>query len=202
MKPRCWKVASGADRDAWLEARRKIITASEAGSISGTNPFKTKAQLWHDKKHGTKYEDTIHTLRGKKFEPTVLKAWSEANNGAPYRQLSDLLVSVQYPFIGATLDGLGRTGGQSWILEAKAPAKPWGKKGCPKYYISQVVVQMLVSGIPRAVVIEGIGPDYTKCIQHKFYLTDYSQSQILEFVDKLKAFYLTLEMEWLPLDSF
>ena len=42
-------VAEMADRDAWLKMRTQGIGGSDAGTIVGLNPWKSKYELWLEK---------------------------------------------------------------------------------------------------------------------------------------------------------
>ena len=91
----------------WLEARRKVITASEVPAVLGASRWQTPMQLAYDKLNGAKRETTLAMESGKALEPVVATAYIEATN----RALMDLgrftlLTSKRYPWLGASLDRL------------------------------------------------------------------------------------------------
>lgn len=195
---RCYRAVSGADREAWLLERRKYVTASEAAAVVGENPFKTVHQLWHDKKYGDSFKGNEHTERGQKYEPVIIGAWASKYK-APYRRMTDLLVSAEHPYLAATLDGIGRYKGKTTILEIKAPKKPWGAKGVPAYYKPQILVQMLVTGIHRAILVEGDpATEYSGFNEHHFTLDSFGDTYIRTFLGKIRDFYELLKLEELP----
>ncbi|WP_034172349.1 lambda-exonuclease family protein, partial [Chrysanthemum yellows phytoplasma] len=53
----------------WYQHRQKYINASEIGSITGNDKFRTLEQLVHDKLFGTTFTSNKYTEHGNKTEP-------------------------------------------------------------------------------------------------------------------------------------
>ncbi|WP_349401659.1 YqaJ viral recombinase family protein [Candidatus Phytoplasma solani] len=53
----------------WYQHRKKYINASEIGSITGNDKFRTLEQLIHDKIFGTTFTSNKYTEHGNKTEP-------------------------------------------------------------------------------------------------------------------------------------
>jgi len=60
-----------------LAARRSCIGASDAGIILGLSPWKSPADLWHDKVYGCTFKGNAATRRGNLFEPLVIQQFEE-----------------------------------------------------------------------------------------------------------------------------
>jgi putative phage-type endonuclease len=131
----------------WLDLRKTKITATDAATILGINPWKTKIQLYHDKlsdappmqcngamRRGTELEPVARDLfmlkTGLRFEPRVLvKDWAMAS-----------------------LDGLSLCG--KYILEIKCPGEKTHAMAVagkvPDYYYPQIQHQMYVANVQLA----------------------------------------------------
>lgn len=67
------EIIKPADRDAWLAARRKDVTASVAGCLLGIHPYMTAYGLWAEKTGQIEpdTEETPALRRGRLLEPVV-----------------------------------------------------------------------------------------------------------------------------------
>ncbi|HEX6602551.1 MAG TPA: YqaJ viral recombinase family protein, partial [Solirubrobacterales bacterium] len=99
---------NSSDREPWLKARRELVTASEVAAILGVDPYRDALAVYRDKV----FPDSTGPLElddprfwGQVLERPVLE--TAANYyGWQFAMSGDLLISRQYPFIGATLDAL------------------------------------------------------------------------------------------------
>jgi putative phage-type endonuclease len=128
--------------EEWLQTRRWKITATDAPTIMGQNPWRTTEQLFFDKLHDNRYRETEDIIRGKELEE-------------PARQLYILkkgihvepavMFSNKNEWQMASLDGIDVT--KSHIVEIKCPRKASKSKGIPSYYYAQLQHQMEVTGL-------------------------------------------------------
>lgn len=152
---RCKEVSHPRDKEAWLEARKKYVTASEISSVLGNNPYKTVQELYLDKIGlEVPIPDNKHLQRGRYYEPLIIEKWAREEAGnAKYRTGLGLLASLQYPWLACTPDAVARYSNETVLLEVKCPNKMFSTP--PAHYVSQVQLQMLVTGIKRAFLVAG-----------------------------------------------
>lgn len=95
-----------ADRPAWLDARRGLITASEVPLILGMYGPSRRIRYWYDKAELTEREgmdDFEGAQMGHRLEPVNAELFSE-KTGRRLKREQKLLRSLRYPWLGATLD--------------------------------------------------------------------------------------------------
>lgn len=134
-----------ADSDEWLAWRRSLITATDAGSIMGVNPY-CKLDKLRLKKLGLVSEEVNQFMqRGKDLEEEARINFNKQEN----MNMRPLIVeSCEYPFLGASLDGINSF--LNKILEIKCPLKKGmdeARSGNVKpFYMTQMQHQLLVTG--------------------------------------------------------
>ena len=111
------------NNDIWAEARKCRLTASNFGAIVNsqkrTSVLKTVMGYY-----GYVSSDAIEW--GKKREKVALSAYlKEMNNDGKKVSVSEsgLLISEEYPFLGASPDGVVRQNGEIGLVEIKCPYK-------------------------------------------------------------------------------
>lgn len=179
-------LSSSADRSLWLEERRKYVTASEVSSVLGTNRYQSAFELYTAKVNGVTTPVNKHMQRGIDNEGNVL-----ATCGMRYRPWNKLIASRQYPWLAATIDGLGHEQGATYVLEAKCPARAW-RQGEYKKYLPQVLTQMLVTGYRDAILLEGIGPKYNRSRAYILALEDFP-AEVERILDQTYRFHRDLQ---------
>jgi putative phage-type endonuclease len=142
------------DRDAWLEARRCGIGASDAAAILGVSPWKGPFGLYAEKLllRPLAPEENEAMEWGTRLEPVVAAKYHEATG----RELVDPgRFTIRYkrdsPFLQATLDreivGDPRGPGVCEIKTANAFASDeWDDGDAPLPYLVQVQHQLAVTG--------------------------------------------------------
>lgn len=150
MNKRCVFVASSLDKPKWKAERRKYVSATDVPVLLGISPFKTPIELFQDKMFGSTFVENDHTKRGQKYEPIIIDAWTKKCN-VKSRPNNMFMVSVPYPWLGATPDCIARVNGETTLVEVKCPSKPWTK--APEYYMWQVKVQLVVTGLRSGVLV-------------------------------------------------
>jgi putative phage-type endonuclease len=153
-----WTGITVDDRDAWLTARRGIITASDVPAILGEDEHRSAWDVYVDKVNAGAPEAKLE-LDDPRFWGTVLEwpiAQAVANhNGWQIRKGGALLVSREHPFIGCTLDAeLLRDEAEGWIAyEGKTTRLPrgWDEESneIPTRVLIQAQTQLLVTRAPR-----------------------------------------------------
>lgn len=152
-------VPAGALREEWLEARRKMITASEISIVMGLSPYSSPYALFHRKTGVLPAEpDNDAMALGRHMESYVAEQF--ARRHPEFLVLGDgtaLFAHPGRPWMGATPDrlvherwGFGRD--PLAVLECKVDggSEDWGEDGSdqiPVHYRCQVLFQMDVLGV-------------------------------------------------------
>lgn len=192
--PRCIKIADkSVDEDAWLAARRELVTASDAPVLAGVG-YVTPHQLLYDKLHAVRVPDNPWMRRGREAEPRIVH---EAANGRPYRRLSGLYRSVQYPWMGASPDAVVRAADGTYaLIEAK-----WTKDTRSLttkrevMYVWQLLHQLVVCGYTRGVV--AVSDDRNRTVVLPVELRPTPRDKVIHWS---KAFHDCLGKRCLPLE--
>lgn len=145
--------------DAWLEARKNGIGASDAGTIIGVNKWKTNVDLWEEKVGLRQPEDISHksyVQYGHDAEPHIraLFALDHPEIRVTYESPYKMIFSDSNPFLFATPDGeleelsTGRRGGLEIKTTEIMHPRQWAewKDRIPDQYYCQVCHQMLATG--------------------------------------------------------
>lgn len=154
------EVADSRDREAWLEARRTMVTASDVSVLFGLNPWRDPLGLYIDKLGMRPDSEQSEAMEwGLRLEDPIAKAFAE-KTGRAVVPCGLLLRSTMHPVIGATLDYWQERNGDLLPLEIKtanvSKAAQWAE-GVPPYYMPQVQAQMIVTGARAASVAVLIG---------------------------------------------
>lgn len=130
---------------AWLELRRKYVTASQVPILMGVSPYQSIEDLLEEKISGKEIDNSGKEAlfkRGHDLENTARNILTDYNF-KPY-----VLTSTLVPNLMASLDGFDRK--HNVILEAKYVGKvklAAIKRGViPKPHYAQMQAQLLVSG--------------------------------------------------------
>jgi putative phage-type endonuclease len=98
------KIIEGLEQgtDEWLKFRQSHLGASDASTVMGLNPWRTRKQLWEEKVLGWTQELNANMARGQMMEVFAR---------AEYQLVTNLFVipmvgeSIMFPFISASFDG-------------------------------------------------------------------------------------------------
>ena len=131
----------------WLEWRRHIIGASEAGAVLGLNPFCSPLQLWEQKTLGWERPMTDVMRQGQINEPEARAIYESIK----YIKVEPLVAEWDsMPFIAASFDGIDIK--TNTLVEIKCGKSSFMKamQGViPAYYECQMQQQMLVAGLSQ-----------------------------------------------------
>lgn len=148
-----------ADRERWLEARRRGIGGSDASSVIGLNEWSSPYRLWLDKTgRSESIKDNDPMMWGRYFEPGV-RAWFSDTTGITVTA-GGLLQHRERPWQVFSPDGLCSDGG---ILEIKTcgtwttDADIWADGEIPDHAEIQAQHGMAVTGATHAHIAACVG---------------------------------------------
>ncbi|WP_337521066.1 lambda-exonuclease family protein, partial [Mitsuokella jalaludinii] len=144
-------VAEMADRDAWLKMRTQGIGGSDAGTIVGLNPWKSKYELWLEKTGQVVPEDISNrepVYWGNRLEDIVAQEFTRQTGKKVRRH--GMVQDEAHPFLFANVDRM--VAGEKAGLECKTAngfkASLWEGDEVPASYYCQCQHYMLVTGLP------------------------------------------------------
>jgi len=153
--------------DAQRKERINYIGGSDASSIMGVSPYKTRVQLYLEKIGYNEQEDISHLAHieaGNRLEP-ALRRWFQYVTGWETIEEPDTIHHPEHHWMAANIDGwVLRSDGTRELLEIKTSRtdKGWGKDGdnttIPDVYLCQVAHYCIVTDVKRchiAVLISG-----------------------------------------------
>lgn len=197
-----------------IEARRTGVGASEAPCIVGVPGAWGSPLSVYEAKIGAAIavEENDAMRRGNRMEPHILADLPEAT-GLIIRPNDRLFRHPEHPFLIATPDGFAYDGhtdenGQDKpvaTVEVKAPmfrGDDWtdpdvNPRGVPDVYQVQCQYQMLVTGLPRAIIAADIHPNADLWV---YYLDADPETQAI-LLEAVAAFWKRVEARDPPLDD-
>lgn len=151
-------IGHSENRAAWLGQRAQGIGASEIAAVLGESPYESALSLYARKTmpETEVANDAEHLFWGLQLERAIAEGYSR-RSGRPFAMAGQLLQSVEYPWLLATLDSW--TGPKDaavlWPLEIKNvstfAADSWAD-GAPRHVYIQCQQQMIVTGTKRCTV--------------------------------------------------
>jgi len=138
-------VADGRDRVAWLRARSRGVTGTDAAQLAGPGSLDRVAR---DKLGGSGFTGNAFTDHGRRREPE-LAGWA----GRVYEMIASgaLFHAPGRADHLATPDGLRERDGRLELCEIKTTSSAW--RSIPRNYLRQVWWQQYVLGAERTLVI-------------------------------------------------
>lgn len=98
-------VPASAPKELWLQARRSMITASDAAALTNNHHYVTWDDLITRKITGDTFEPNAAMWMGSKREQNNICLFAECADITPGWELAGaLLRSKRYPYLGCTLD--------------------------------------------------------------------------------------------------
>jgi len=147
------------DRLDWLKHRRNYIGASDAAAVLGLSPWMSNTQLFDEKtskEPPVESEPNADVLRGIRSEGHIRELYAIESGDEVIDGAGMLLVSNEYQWMSATLDGICRNSkGENYILEIKSSRYngKWSDGSrLPDNYFVQVLHQLAVTKWPKAVL--------------------------------------------------
>ena len=128
---------------AWFDMRYRMLTASDAGTITGVNPYKTLSELIHEKcGQGKPFKGNCITEWGGKYEPCATSIYEVRKNCTVVEH--GLIPHPILNNIGASPDGITDDG---VMLEIKCPPSRKITGIPPIYYVAQMQMQLEVCNL-------------------------------------------------------
>ncbi|CAN5243857.1 hypothetical protein BH11ACT3_BH11ACT3_06260 [soil metagenome] len=138
-------VADAIDRVAWMRARSRGVTATDAAQLSGPNSVRAVAL---EKVLGSRFSGNAYTQHGTTREPHIAR-W--ANSVYGMQASSKLFHADGNKLHMATPDGWRERGSNLELCEIKTTTSEW--RGIPRAYLRQVWWQQYVLGAERTLVV-------------------------------------------------
>lgn len=138
-------VTQASDRVAWVRARSRGVTATDAARLSSEAALRA---VLHDKLLGSGFHGNAFTEHGKVREPEIAR-WVAREHGIPWS--TALFHAADEPQHLATPDGVVERNGTVLLAEIKTTGRSW--RSIPRSYLRQVWWQQYVLGAERTLVV-------------------------------------------------
>ena len=138
----------GLSRADWLRARRQGITGTDAGAITGMNPYVSAFQVYQDKLSDDVQETDNEAMRqGRDLEEYVASRFTEAT-GLKVHRANAIFQNEEHPVMLADFDRLivGQKAGLECKTVSPYSAGKWKDGAIPLHYQMQVQHYLAVSG--------------------------------------------------------
>lgn len=141
-------------REQWIEYRRQGIGGSDAASIAGQNPYRSKFTTYFDKLGQLPEKEDNESLRlGRDIEDYIAKRFTEMT-GKKVKNCNYILRSKEYPFMIADVDRI--VVGENALLEIKSTLNydryDYANGEYNSSYYAQVLHYMAVGGYKKAYI--------------------------------------------------
>lgn len=146
--------------EAWLAERKKDVTSTEVSALFNVCPYKSKFQLWHEKKGSIEdgFEDNDRAKWGRRLQDAIAFGFA-ADNNLDIRRLDDY-VRLPHCRMGSSFDFI-TTDGQTLIevknVDGLIYKDKWIDGEAPAHIEIQVQHQMHVIGVRKAVIAPLVG---------------------------------------------
>lgn len=134
----------------WLKYRKTGITGTDAGAITGLNPYMSAFQIYQDKITDTIEEFDNESMRqGRDMEAYVATRFEE-ETGFKVRRANAIFQNKEHPIMLADFDRLlvGQKAGLECKTVSPYSADKWKDGNIPLHYQIQVQHYLAVSGYP------------------------------------------------------
>lgn len=138
----------GLEKREWLKYRKRGITGTDAGAITGLNPYVSAFQVYNDKISDEIQEFDNESMRqGRDMEEYVAFRFEE-ETGLKVRRANAIYQNEEHPFMLADFDRLivGQKAGLECKTVSPYSADKWKNGKIPLHYQMQVQHYLAVSG--------------------------------------------------------
>ena len=135
--------------DEWLRLREGMLTASDAATALGVNPYEKPKDLILKKCGRKHFDGNFATVHGNKYEDEARDIYC-ARFGEVAHEIG-LRQHPKYPWLGGSPDGLTESGK---LLEIKCPIKRDILPEVPVYYMPQLQLLMEILNLEECVFIQ------------------------------------------------
>jgi len=126
-----------------------MLTASDAASAIGANPYETPEALYIKKVGNRKFAGNVATERGNVLEPIARDIYDARHNKKTHE--IGLVQHPQHPWLGGSPDGITECGR---LIEIKCPLTRKIEDKIPKHYIAQVQLNMEILNLDECDFIQ------------------------------------------------
>ncbi|WP_068449216.1 YqaJ viral recombinase family protein [Caviibacter abscessus] len=187
------------NKSEWHNLRGKGIGGSDCSIILMDNPYKSKTQLWREKKGLVKPEDVSNkpaVIKGTLMEDHLRSLFSLEHPEYEIIYDNKTYFSIKYPFMLANLDGVikVKATGELIGLEIKTAnvrsVKEWDE--IPLHYYEQIQHYMAVTGLKKFILYAYIKTPYQVYLKEYLISADEADQEYIiiketEFVESLKS---------------
>lgn len=178
--------------EEWKKWRTSKVMATDVPVILGSNPWKSKLELWEEKL-GLRPPTQLNAAmkRGQDLEPEARKLASDflGMDFEPCVYQCD-----KYPWLAASLDGISINIKDPYVLEIKCPKESTHIDATndiiPEYYMDQIQTQLLVIGAQICYYFS-YRPEYKEKPYAIIPVHKYEKKQ-QEIIDKGQGFYIQM----------
>lgn len=145
-------------RQEWLSKRKQGIGGSDIGVLLGINPFRTRMELWLDKKSSDVKSESgqvnASMQRGNDLEAYVALLFERETGHKVYVASEDVYVHPEKDFLRASVDRFYTHSdtGEECILECKTTSKMITEDNIPVYWYAQLQWYLGILGRKRGVL--------------------------------------------------
>jgi len=133
----------------WLELRGKMLTASDAATATGSNPYSSESEFILNKCGHRTFFGNEATQHGEKYEDEARDKWC-AMTGEVSHEIG-LFPHPRYNWLGGSPDGITESGK---LVEIKCPLKRKITPEVPHHYMPQLQLLMDILDLDEAVFIQ------------------------------------------------
>ena len=135
--------------EEWLRLRGNMLTASDAATALGTNPYEKPRDLILKKCGHKKFDGNQATFHGNKYEDEARDIFC-AQYGEVAHEIG-LRPHPDHPWLGGSPDGITESGK---LLEIKCPLRREIKEEVPVYYMPQLQLLMEILNLEECYFIQ------------------------------------------------
>lgn len=135
--------------EEWLKLRGNMLTASDAATAIGLNPYEKPEDLILKKCGHKKFDGNAATFHGNKYEDIARDIYCEKYGEIAHE--IGLHPHPKYKWLGGSPDGITESGK---LIEIKCPLKRKITPEVPVYYMPQIQLLLEILNLEEAVFIQ------------------------------------------------
>ncbi len=135
--------------EEWLRLRENMLTASDAATALGTNPYEKPRDLILKKCGHKSFGGNQATFHGNKYEDEARDIFCQQYGEVAHE--IGLRPHPEYPWLGGSPDGITESGK---LLEIKCPLRREIKAEVPVYYMPQLQLLMEILNLEECYFIQ------------------------------------------------
>lgn len=168
----------------WLDLRENMLTASDAASALGANPYEKPEKLLMKKCGAHKWAGNAATAHGTLLEPIARDLYDERYNKKSHE--IGLVQHPKYPFLGGSPDGITEDG---LLIEIKCPLSRKIEAKVPKHYVAQIQLLLEILDLEQCDFIQYRPPTGDKPEEFVVVRVDRDRKWFEEALPVMEAFW-------------